>query len=851
MKNIATKISLIFVILTLFSGCNTLKNITKCKHLLLKNEILIDNKISNDEDVQNLPYQKPNTKLLGFRFRLFLNNLAIQNPDSVYKSKFIKNPKKYARLSKILSKKQVDRLGKSFYYYGIHNFLKKTGEQQVLFDESKSKKTLLRIKSYYFNKGYFDVDANYKIDTISSKKIKVKYNVTLKKAYFLDTIKVKIQSPQLDSIYQLNKENSFLKNEQYNYLNIENEKNRITDIYLNNGVYFFQRTFIVPEIDTIKTNKKTILNLLINDRATKNQDSSKIEHFKIYKISKVNIFTDITANKKSQKNVDSTTYKGFNLFSSGKLKYKPKAITDAVFVTKGSLFADNKTKLTSQYLSNLRVFNYPSIQYVVDQKDTINNSLIANIYLTQRKKYNFKFSFDLTRSNIQQFGVSGNATVAIRNVFRGAETFEIGLRTNLGSSQGLGFENPNNRFFNILEYGLDAKLIFPRILFPFNTDKIIPKTMIPSTNLSVGFAKQTNIGLDKQNFTLSLNYNWTPRKTTTMRFDLFNIQFVKNVNTGNYFNVYKSSFNVLNSLAQNYNADQSYFSSNSLKIEDGTTAFTNDILGSNPKIFMSETDFNTVRSIEERRKRLTQNDLIFASSISYTHSTKLNIQDEDYFSVKTKIESAGNLLSLISKNPLDSDGNPLLNDFFGVNYSQYLKTELEFIKHWNLPGKQIFAIRSFTGIAIPYGNSKSIPFSRSYFAGGINDNRAWDPYRLGPGNSGAKNDFNEANLKIALSAELRFNIFNKTNGALFVDAGNIFNVFDNVVDKSSKFEGFKSLKNIALGSGFGVRQDFNFFVVRVDIGFRTYDPAINDNKKWFRDYNFSNSTLNFGINYPF
>ena len=851
MKNIATKISLIFVILTLFSGCNTLKNIPKGKHLLLKNEILIDGKVSNDEDVQNLAYQKPNTKLLGFRFRLFLNNLAIQNPDSVYKSKFIKNPEKYVRKSKFLSKKQVNRLGKSFYYFGRHNFLKKVGEQQVLFDENKSKKTLLRIKSYYFNKGYFDVDANYKIDTISSKKIKAKYEVTLKKPFILDTIKIKIQTPQLDSIYDLNKANSFLRNEQYNVNNIDSERNRITNIYRNNGVYFFQQNFITFDIDTINNKKKTNISLIINDRALKNQDSSKVEHFKIYKINKVNIFTDISANKKSQKNIDSVSYKDFDLFSSGKLKYKPKAITDAVFITKGSLFSDNKTNLTSQYLSNLRVFNYPSIQYVVDQKDTINNSLIANIYLSQRKKYNFKFSFDLTRSNIQQFGISGNGTVAIRNVFRGAETFEIGLRTNLGSSQGLGFENPNNRFFNILEYGLDAKLIFPRILFPFNTDRIIPKTMIPSTNLSVGFAKQTNIGLDKQNFTLSLNYNWTPRKTTTMRFDLFNIQFVKNVNTGNYFNVYKSSYNVLNSLAQNYNADQSYFSSNSLKIEDGTTAFTNDVLGSSPKIFMSETDFNTVRSIEERRKRLTQNDLIFASSISYAHSTKSNIQDEDYFSLKTKVESAGNLLSLISKNPLDANGNPLLNDFFGVNYSQYLKTEFEFIKHWNLPGKQVFAIRSFTGIAIPYGNSKNIPFSRSYFAGGINDNRAWDPYRLGPGNSGAKNDFNEANLKIALSAELRFNIFNKTNGAIFADAGNIFNVFDNVIDLSSKFEGFKSLKNIALGSGFGIRQDFSFFVVRVDIGFRTYDPAINDNKKWFRDYNFSNSTLNFGINYPF
>ncbi len=852
MKNIATKISLIFVFLTLFSGCNTLKNIPKGKHLLVKNEVSINGKISNDEDIVNLPYQKPNTKLLGFRFRLFLNNLAIQNPDSVYQSKFIKNPAKYIRKAKWLSKKQVDRLGKSFYYYGIHNFLKKIGEQQVLFDENRSKKTLIKIKNFYKNKGYFDVDANYKIDTISSKKIKVKYNVDLKKAYFLDSIKVKIETPELDSLYQINKANSFLKNEQYNYSNIENEKNRITDIYRNNGVYYFQKTFIIPEIDTVKTNKKTILNFLINDRATKNQDSAKIEHFKLYKISKVNIFTDKTANKKSQKNVDSVVYNDFNLFSSGKLKFRPKAITDAVFISKGSLFSDNKTNLTNQYLNNLRVFNYPSIQYFVDKNDTINNSLIANIYLLQRKKYNFKPSFDITRSNIQQFGVAANLVFSIRNVFHRAEILEISSRANLGSSQGIGIENPNNRFFNIQELGLDAKLTFPRILFPLNTDRIIPKNMIPSTNLNVGFAKQTNIGLDKENFTLSFNYNWIPKKNTEIKLDLFNIQYVKNVNTSNYFNVYRSSYDILNSLAKSYTTDPSYFNeSNNLSIEAGTNKFTNDVLNPNAKLFPSLTDFKTIRSVEERRKRLTQNDLIFASSFVLTKTNKKYLEDENFYSIKTKLESSGNFLSLIGKKNQDVFGNELPNEFFGVIYSQYFKTEFEYIKHWKLRGKQVLAFRSFTGIAVPYRNSKSIPFSRSYFAGGQNDIRAWEPYSLGPGKSGSKNDFNEANFKITLNTEFRFNIFNKTNGAIFADLGNVWNIYDNVGDENSKFSGIKSLNDIALGSGFGIRQDFNFFVVRIDIAFKTYDPAITDNKKWFRNYNFANYNFNFGINYPF
>src|SRR5690606_5025313 len=122
---------------------------------------------------------------------------------------------------------------------------------------------------------------------------------------------------------------------------------------------------------------------------------------------------------------------------------------------------------------------------------------------------------------------------------------------------------------------------------------------------------------------------------------------------------------------------------------------------------------------------------------------------------------------------------------------------------------------------------------------------------LGPGRSGGVNDFNEANFKMAGSAELRFNIFGQLNGAIFADAGNIWNVFDEVEDDDLTFNGFESFKDLALGTGFGFRYDFNFFVVRFDVGFKTYNPGRPENDRWFKEYNFSHSVLNVGINYPF
>ena len=188
---------------------------------------------------------------------------------------------------------------------------------------------------------------------------------------------------------------------------------------------------------------------------------------------------------------------------------------------------------------------------------------------------------------------------------------------------------------------------------------------------------------------------------------------------------------------------------------------------------------------------------------------------------------------------------------FDVEYSQYLKTEFEFIKHWNLQRKRVLATKAFVGVAIPYGNSNSVPFSRSYFAGGTNDIRAWQSYSLGPGKTGSVNDFNEANMKLLFCTELRYNIFQKLNGALFIDAGNIWNVNDVVKNTDAVFNGLKSLENIAVGSGFGFRYDFNFFVIRLDLGFKTYNPANIENEKWFKEMRFNKSVLNIGINYPF
>lgn len=851
MKKISTKIATFILIGIIISACNTVKRIPDGKQLLTKNEILVNNKVVKTENVVNQLYQKPNSRILGYRLRLNLFNLANPNPDSTYQAKFTNNPGKYERKSKWLSAKQVDRLGKSFWYHGIHDFLKKTGEAPVIIDNSKIEKSVVRLKYYYFNDGFFNVKANYKKDSLTPKKAEIKYTITTGKPYVLDSIRTNINTSVLDSMFLSIKQSSLLKKGfQYKTADFDEEKNRITTHFRNNGVYHFQPNNVTFDMDTLNKANKVNVNLNISDYSYQKNDSTKTEPFKMLKISDVQIYTDYSAINSNLKSTDSIAYKNFYLYSHGKIKYKPRALTDAVFITKGSLFADSKTVLTSRYINNLKIFSYPTILYELDKRDSTAQSLIAKVYLTPRKKYSFGLSFDLTRSNIQDVGLALSASETIRNIFKGAETFEISARGNIGSSRNLA--NPNNNFFNVSEYGVDFKLNIPRIFFPFTTERIIPKSMIPSTLISVGLSTQKNIGLDKENLTTSFSYNWTPNKKNTTRFDLFNIQYIRNLNTQNYFNIYSTSYNALNVYGKTYNTDITNVNENGdLIIEKGTSGFTQDVLSGNTSLTAGSKDYLAINSIEERRRRLTENDFILATNFTFSNTTKTDLQDNNFYLFKTKIESAGTLLSLFANAANVSKDQNNNYKIFNLEYSEYIKTEFDYIKHWELSKENIIAVRSFFGIAIPYGNSKNIPFSRSYFSGGPNDNRGWLPYSLGPGSSGALNDFNEANMKIATSAELRYKILGSLKGALFVDAGNIWNVLDNVIDEKSTFKKIGDLKKIAVGSGFGLRYDLSFFIIRLDIGFKTYNPAKEIGKQWFREFNLAQSVLNFGINYPF
>ena len=851
MKQILNKVTGLSIIILILNGCNSVKRVQKNELLLTKKSFFVNGKIDRSENLSKLSFQKTNSKIFGVPLKLHIYNLARGNKDSIFDNWLNKSTIRKKNYVKLLSQKQLNKIKQSS--IGFNTWLKITGEAPAILDSLKINKTKQNLERYFFSKGWFDREIIFEVENLGERKASLKYNITTGEPHKIDKVITKIESKVLDSIYQSTYKDSYIrKNDQFNILNYEKERERISSNFRNSGAYKFSKDYVSFENDTIGKNNKIDVKINIANRIIRNVEPITQVDFNIYKIKEVNIYTDASFENRNKLEAKKTaTYDNFNFYNFKELKYNPKSIANVIQIVGGNLFSDLDKNRTYRYLNALNTFKYPNIEYIENDND---KTLTTNIYLNPKKKYGLGFDFNISQSNIQKIGLSFSSGLLIRNIFRGAETLELSALGAIGASKD-GAKS-ENKFFDINELGADIKINIPRLFFVINTKKIIPKYMLPKTQIGMGFTGQKNIGLDKQTFNGRIKYNWLPKKEITSTFELLNLQYVRNLNPNNYFNVYQNSFNRLETIALNsYPTPAEYIIIDSSGNESLNISLANEFLATvnQDQDFQinNPNDFQSVRNISERKNRLIQDNLILSSNFNLTRDTRENSYDNDFSIFRFKLELAGNLLNLTSdflglkKN---SSGEFVIND---VAFSQFAKSEFDYIKLWNLGRNNVLAFRSFVGIAIPLGNSSTIPFSESFFAGGSNDNRAWTAYNLGPGRSDNNNEFNEANFKLALSVEHRFKLLGMLNGALFIDAGNIWNVLDDVEEAKEIFKSLKSFRDTAIGSGFGLRYDFGFFILRFDTGFKVYNPSFEIDNRWFRNFNFGNAVYNIGINYPF
>ena len=848
-KTSLSKLTILFLLLIFFEACKTINEIAGEKYLLEKNIIIKNNEELINDPIRFLSLDKPNKRILGIPFKLHLHEMASEKPDSIFEEWLRRKSKRKKLLNKIFSSKQVNEIKR--YKSSFNKWLKKNGEAPVFIDSSTIAKNIERFKQYFKNKGFFNTHVEVKKRLLPNQKGIVQYLIQTDNQYTIESIREEINSPALDSLYNLSFKNRIIKKgDPFNINTFEAERNRLINYFRNNGVYNFQQNNIqfTAAIDSSGIDTKIPVLVEISNLQKRENDTLKKVQYQIHKVKEINLYID-SASKLTQNTVftDSITYKDFKVFYKEKLKYKPKALEEVVFIEKNKPYSDYSRILTYRYISNLRNFKYPSIIFKPIGKTS---DLEANIFLSPKERFSMGFDLDFSHSNIQDFGFSLGSSFEIRNIFRGAEVLEVSIKNTLGSSSDIA--SLESQLFNLYELGADTQLKFPRIIFPVNLEELIPKTMNPSTSINFNATLQQNIGLDKQYFGANYQLNWEPNKLAKLNFKIIDLEFINNQNISNYFNVYRNSYDRLNEIGKQVNSNPNHFDTNgNLIIPEGANNFIAEVLNNQTSLTKENNSYQDINLVKERQDRLTTNNLILGSSFGIYYNSQQNLLDETFFQFQWKLSLIGSLLNEILKSSRTEKNINGQYEIAGVTPSQFIKTEINYIKHWQLYQNTVLAFRAFSGVAIPFGNANSIPFSRSYFSGGSNDIRGWRAYKLGPGSSNNMNEFNEANFKLTLNLEYRFPFIGKMNGALFIDAGNIWNVLDNISDSAYRFEGFKDLNEIAIGTGFGIRYDFDFFVLRLDTGFKTYNPALPRESRWQTKYSIKEAVFNIGINYPF
>ncbi|MCL7753749.1 BamA/TamA family outer membrane protein [Polaribacter sp. Z022] len=832
------KLSLSLLLVLIFVSCNSTKHVAEDEHMLTQNYIFVDSIRNKSSDIQKYILQKPNPRFLDLPFALYLHNIGNHEKPKTAKEWGNKNPNSYNFIKSIFSEKQSIGYANSF--IGLNNwFLNYQGPEII--NPRKVKRTEDNLWAYYKTQGYFKSKVTSKINRYKDKKATVEYHVTKGKPTLLDTINFKIESKVLDSIYKKSETTSLLKSgEQYNDKTFRNEASRVLKLYRNNGIYHFTESALGFYVDSTRTDYKTNVDFLISGSRLVDKNGKYVNTpFKVQKISKINVFTDYSFSKKGEPYLDSLDYKGINFLAHDKIKYNPKYLSQSIFLKPNSIYKDTLRNLTRNHLKSLKNFKSTNIKFTpISGTD---NELKMDIFLAPIEKYTLGLETELTHSNIRNIGSSAKFSITNRNAFRGAELLKLSfLGSYFTSNSGPGWE-----------VGTDASLEIPRFVAPFGLSKLVPKEMSPRTLFSIGSSFQKNIGLDRQTFTFLSDYKWQYNTKKTIQLEVLNTQYIQNLNINSYFSIYSSEFTNLNNVAKAYDdangTTTNYPLSTDLNNQvSEAKSFMNTVSkDANFKNTNSE-EYNTALNILNRYNIVTSDFLIPVLAYSFTYNSQTKFDDNNFSFFKLRVANSGNILGLISKNT-SANGK---KTFAKIPLAQYFKTDIEYKKFWDIGENSVFGFRSFLGAIIPYDNS-DIPFTKSYFAGGSNDIRAWQTYELGPGSRNTGLEFNVGSLKLLTSAEYRFNVVSKLKGALFIDAGNIWDITgSSFVDEKSKFNNFSSLKDIAIGSGFGARLDFSFLILRFDVGFKTYEPYLTGNK-WLKNYNFANAVYNIGINYPF
>ena len=705
----------------------------------------------------------------------------------------------------------------------FNTWLRDIGEAPVIYDSALAHKSADQIEKFLFQNGYFNASVtdsvvlNHKQKKPkfttwlnpfrNKKKVVCTYYLTLKSPYFIKSVSYSFADERLKTSFSTLKikEKQPLTGTIYNYKRLDNHRNIITTHFQNDGYFDFEKDYIKFKIDSTSGNHQLNINVrILNPVKRSKTGTTEPQIHTRYKINEIYVYPDYDLFQTRTFN-DTLVNPNLQLIYNKPLPINPKLIPSKVFMGK-DYYQIDLVKGTYRNLNDMGLYKSVTIdfEYLDPEKNLPSEKINAFIYLNPLKRHSFSVetrvetraytgqrSEDQSVTNLN-LGFSANLSFSRINAFKNGETLKLSLTGGL-EPLFLSDSTTAKNFFNTVEFGPSLQLIFPRFLLPISQSKFA-KSNRPQTTISANYNLRKNEDFFWRATKIAFETSWLETQEKLHKFSPLELSFIN----ARLSDALQSRLDALN----------------------------------NPFLNSTYSD-----------------QIIIASSYSFTfRRTNKKIESNGWY-YRVKLEGAGNTARAIAAAATPEHDENTKYQVFGITFAQYLAldNDLRYYRY-NRFGHTL-ATRLYAGVSKPLTNLEALPFEKSYFSGGSNGIRAWRARTLGPGSyldstsfSGFLNRVGE--IKLEGNMEFRFKLISLLEAALFVDAGNIW-VFDEKANRVGTQFDREFYNDIAIGAGFGLRLDFDFFIIRFDLGFPVRDPSLPENEKWFfQDKDAYNSIVN-------
>lgn len=688
----------------------------------------------------------------------------------------------------------------------FNKWVRRVGSAPVIYDPSLTDASVKQLSTALANKGY--MNSTVTVDTlgnIDKKRMKVTYNVTFGQPHYVSSISYNIPNDTLrelilaDSAQFLVKQNSVFDRNL-----LDEERQGISERLRSKGYFAFNKEYITFTADTAAGEKNVNLTMNLMRPYLSESMPYYTSHrpFYVRNVTFVTSYNPATMHNSTDfDEKDLVWHNDYRIFYGDDRYLRASVLEESCFISPGKQYNSKDVDRTYEAFGRLGIVKFVNIELVPVGEIDGKIWLDAYVLLSRTKPQTASVSLEGTNSE-GDFGFGVGLGYQHRNVFKGSEILNAKFKASYESLSGdlSGFINDNYS-----EYQAELGIRYPKFKAPF-LKRSFKQKILAQTEFALNFNYQERPEYTRVIAGAGWRYLWSERTNKTRH--TFNLMDL------NYVNLPKSKGSFIENI-------------------------------SNPLLRYSYEDH-----------------LIMRMGYSYYHSNKKEanmmrkLYQPDVYTIRVATETAGNLLYGIS-NLIGQDKEDGTYKVVGINYSQYFKVDADYSFTHSFNPKSSLAFHVGVGAAVPYGNSKVLPFEKRFYAGGANSVRGWGVRTLGPGSYFATNSVNSfiyqcGDIRLDLNLEYRAKLFWVLELGAFIDAGNIWTIREYEDQPGGVFKFNKFYEQIALSYGLGIRMDFTYFLLRLDVGMKAHNPASGQERwpllhpDWGRD-----SAFHFSVGYPF